>query len=495
MLLLDLDRAAPAPLFQQLVAGIARLVDEGSLKPGERLPPSRTLAEDLGVHRSTVVRAYRELRALGYLDSRSGSYSTVRRRAGFLAVEPAGAAPFDYLARATPAARAALRDLPADVGPPPDPRDPVDLSRLTADPALAPVEDLRRHLQRTLLRGRGAALEYGSGLGDPGLRDFLASRMRAHGISVSPEEVLVTQGAQQGLDLVLRMLVQQGDAVVVEGPSYAKALALLRVHGARVLQVPMRPDGLDLGALEAVLRAERPRLVYTMPTFHNPTGITTSQAHRERLLALCESFAVPLLEDGFEEELKYLGEAPLPLKSMDARGVAIYLGTFSKVAFPGLRLGWLAAPPSALPPLVALHRACHLSGVGLIQAAVARFCQSGGFEAYLRRIHRVYRRRMRALMAGLEAHLPAGVRWTRPRGGFTCWLTLDGVSLAETDLVARLLEAGVRVTPGAPFFLEPPATPHLRLSTAVEDEARIALGCRRLGEVLAAARRAPGGPG
>jgi len=487
MLLANLDREGSQPLFQQLIRRISGLIDEGGLRPGDRLPATRRLAQDLGVHRSTVVRAYRELRALGYLDSRSGAYSTVRQRARPPATQckQEGAAALDFGALATVAARSAQRDLSRDLVRPADAPQVIDLSRLTADPALAPADELRHCLQRVLIRSKGQLLEYGSGLGHPALRDFLATRMRAHGIAAGAEQVLVTQGAQQGLDLVLRLLAKPGDAVAVEAPSYAKAHALLRVHGARAREIPMRADGMDLDALEALLASERPKLVYTMPTFHNPTGITTSQQHRERLLACCEDHGVPLVEDGFEEELKYFGQAVLPIKSMDSRGIVLYLGTFSKVVFPGLRLGWLAAPPSAVIPLASLHRATCLSGISLIQAAVARFCQGGAFEAYLRRIHRVYRRRMRALQQGLADHLPPGVRRTQPQGGFTAWLQLPDCALGEEALMARLLRAGVRLTPGSDFYDQPPAGMQLRISTAVESEARIAEGCARLGRVLA----------
>jgi DNA-binding transcriptional MocR family regulator len=488
MLLVTLDRDAPEPLFRQLIARVVTLVDSGALHPGDRLPPTRSLAEDLGVHRSTVVRAYRELRALGYLDSRAGGYSTVRRRARLPATRAGLGAPttdaLDFEALLTPRARGALRDLPRDVGSHGDPPALIDLSRLVADPRLAPVDELRHHLQRCLGKDRDGVLDYGSGLGHPPLRSYLATRMRAHGIAVGPEQVLVTQGAQQGLDLVQRLLVQPGDRVVLEAPSYAKAHALLRLHGAVPVEVPMGPEGMDLDVLEGALEGARPKLVYTVPTFHNPTGITSSQAHRERLLALCEARGVPIVEDGFEEELKYLGAAALPIKSMDRLGQVLYLGTFSKVIFPGLRLGWLAVPPSAAAPLASLHRASCLSGVTLVQAAMARFCVSGGFEAHLRRVHRVYRHRMSALVRGLEAHLPSGVAWHRPRGGFATLLRVEGCSLDEPELCARLLAAGVRVEPGASFFAAPPAVPHLRVSTAVEDGARIAEGCRILGEVL-----------
>ena len=477
----------PEPLYRQLIRGVSELVDEGSLRPGERLPPTRSLARDLGVHRSTVVRAWEELRALGYLDSRSGSYSTVRRRARPPATrggnEPA-AGQLDFEALSTDGARAArdaiARQTPLPVG------DAIDLSRLTADPRLAPTDALRRSLDRVLAREGGAGLDYHPGPGHPELRGFLAARMRAHGIAVGPGQILLTQGAQQGLDLALRLLTEPGSPVVVEAPGYGKAHALFRLHRVDLRPLPMRSDGLDLDALEALLEHERPGLVYTVPTFHNPTGITTDQAHRERLLALCEAHGVPLVEDGFEEELKYLGRAVLPIKSMDRRGVVLYLGTFSKVAFPGLRLGWLAAPEAAMPLLTALHRASSLSGVGLIQAAVARFCRSGGLEAYLRRIHRIYRRRMKALTDGLARHLPPGVGWTRPAGGYTTWLTVAGCPVPERELVERLLTAGVRVTPGSSFYVEPPDGLHLRVSSAVEPEPRIEAGCAILGRVLTA---------
>lgn len=485
MLLLNLDPLADEPLYRQLIAGVGDLVDDGTLSPGDRLPASRRLAQDLGVHRSTVVRAYAELRALGYLDSRSGAYSTVRRRARPPATrdrgEPGSSLDFEGLAtgRARAARDAVQRQssLPA--------AEAIDLSRLTADPELAPIDELRRCFDQVIKRGRGGELDYRPGLGHPDLRDFLANRMRAHGIAARADQVLVTQGAQQGLDLVLRLLVEPGAPVVVETPGYGKAQALFELHGADLRRIPMRADGMDLDALEALLRRERPRLVYTVPTFHNPTGVTTTQPHRERLLGLCERHGVPLVEDGFEEELKYLGQAVLPIKSMDSHGLVLYLGTFSKVAFPGLRLGWLAAPKAAIPLLTALHRATCLSGVGLVQAAVARFCRSGEFEAYLRRIHRVYRRRMAALMQGLAENLPDGVTWTRPHGGYTCWITVPDCPVDDGELARRLLAAGVRVTPGHPFFSGPPDRVHLRVSSAVEGSDRILEGCRRLGAALA----------
>lgn len=488
MLLLALDPRSPAPAYVQIRDRIVALVEEGTLRPGDRLPPTRVLAATIGVHRSTAVRAYDEVRALGYLESRSGSYSTVRRRARppATAVSRVEARPalLDWLRVATPGPRrvnAALRARGPDRG-----SEVIDLERLAADPSLAPSDELRGCFRNALSRGRGAVLDYADPAGRRPLREALAVRLRAHGVAVSAEEILITAGAQHGLDLVLRFLARAGDRVAVEAPSYGLFHVLLKLHGIAPVEVPMREDGMDLDALGAALARRRPRLVYTMPSFHNPTGVTTDQAHRERLLALCERARVPLVEDGFEEEMKYFGQAVLPVKSMDARGLVIYVGTFSKVVFPGLRLGWIAAPREAVAVLTSIQRASCLSVNSLTQAAAERFCRSGEFEAYLRRVHRVYRRRMQVMLECLGEHLPPTVEFTRPAGGYTLWLTLPGAAADEPGWCDRLARAGVKVAPGRDFFGAAPARPHVRLSIACVDEDRIREACRRLGRVLSA---------
>jgi len=440
-----------------------------------------------------VVRAYEELAALGYLTSRCGAYSTVRRRARPPATRigahdgPRPAPLLDWTALATPGGRAALSDLPRPAVADGASADIIDLSRLTADPALAPHDELRRCLKSVLVRSGGAALDYGDAAGWPPLRETIAARMRVHGIAVAADEVLVTAGAQQAMDLALRLLAGPGDRVAVEAPTYGMAHALLRLHRVTLLEIPLRDDGMDLDALAAALRRRRPKLVYTMPNFHNPTGITTGQAHRERLLALCEAHRVPILEDGFEEEMKYFGPAVLPIKSMDVGGIVLYVGTFSKVVFPGLRIGWIAAPREAIVRLAAIQRASCLAGNTLAQAAAARFCAGGQFELYLRRVHRVYRRRMEAMLRGLAEELPPGVTWTRPAGGYTLWLRLPGRVADEERLCARIAREGVKVAAGRGFFARRPEAAHARLSIACVDEARIREGCRRLGRALSAA--------
>ncbi len=489
MLLMTLDRTSPLPAYRQIQERVAHLVDDGTLAPGSRLPASRNLADTLGVNRSTVVRAYQELWAAGYLESRPGSYSTVRARVKATAEsERRGACLVDWERASTRPARAAHAELRALMAERTRPADrAVNFATLTADRMLSPVDDFRRAVRQALLEDGRALLDYGDPAGYLPLRETIAKRLRVHGVSVSADEVLITSGSQHGIDLVLRLLAGSGDEVVVEAPTYALAIPLLRLHGVKAREVAMRADGMDLDELARVLERGHPALVYTMPNFQNPTGVTTSHAHRERLLALAEAHRVPILEDGFEEELKYFGKCVLPLKSMDARGVVIYAGTFSKVVFPGVRIGWLAADAACIERLLAISRFTVLSPNVVTQAAVQRFCAAGAYEDHLRRIHRAYRKRMAALLAALKRHLPAsGVRWTQPAGGYTLMLWID-TALSETELDDRLRRAGVLLTPGGAFFAgkRPGVTFRLSIANLVEDE--IEEGCRRLGRALAAA--------
>ncbi len=486
MVILTVDKGSSAPAYQQIRDRVVQLVDSGALAPGDRLPPSRVLARTAGVHRTTVMRAYGELWALGYLESRPGSYSTVRRPGRLITAKQPGA---DSLIDWEAVSRASVRRVTADAALLSSehvaPAGIVNFARLSADPRLAPVDEIRRCFRSVLLESGRLLVDYGDPAGYRPLRETLARRMRVHGVTVTAQEVLVTNGAQQGLDLALRLLTRPGDRILTESPSYASALSLFRLHELRVQGISMRPDGMDLDSLQSALKRARPALVYTIPNFQNPTGLTTTQAHRERLLAICESRGVPIVEDGFEEEMKYFGKAVLPIKSMDAHGVVIYIGTLSKVVFPGLRIGWIAAPRTCVEQLAAIQRASCLSGNQLSQAAVERFYSTGAYEGYLRRTHAIYRRRMQTMLKSLKQFAPRRVEWTEPDGGYTLWLRLNNGSDAEATVCEHLLQAGVKVAPGSSFFPQsPPGQQQFRLSVACVAEEEIVEGCRRLGRAL-----------
>jgi DNA-binding transcriptional MocR family regulator len=487
MLLVTVKAGGSEPIHKQICEQIRLLIEQGTLRVGYRLPASRALAATLGVNRSTVCRAYEDLWALGYTESRQGSYTTVRRRTAIAPAQEQPSRPVvSWAARSSAPARRIhgdyLRLRARQAG---GTGRRIEFNHLAADHELCPVSEFRACVKDVLADSGKDILDYGAPAGYRPLRETIAHRMQTHGVSVSADEILVTSGAQHAIDLVLRMLAGRGTPVAVESPTYGLVLPLFRFHGLDLKEIPMRDDGLDLGVLESVLKRWRPALLYTIPAFHNPTGITTDQAHRERVLALCEACRVPILEDGFEEEMKYFGRVVLPIKSMDRSKIVIYLGTFSKVVFPGLRIGWVAADRDCVERLVAIHRFGSLSNSNLGQVAMHRFYADGYYEKHVRRVHRVYRRRMQTMIAAIRRHFPRdGVRWTEPLGGYTLWVSCPGLKLAEDALISDLAGRGVVVSRGSFYFPRPPKGLYFRLSCVNLGESEIEEGIRRIGAAL-----------
>lgn len=488
MLLLRIDDQSPTPLHRQILERIEEKILSGTLDPGERLPSTRALAEKLGVHRSTVALAYQQLWSLGFVELRPGARPRVRQRVPL--VRPRDRAEpglIDWRRVASAAANAALDDHRAAATPAAVRTRPrvANFARHEVDPRLFPVARFRACLKRALARDAESLLSYGAPEGYRPLRQTIARRLARHAVSVTADEVLLTNGSQQAIDLVFRMVAEPGKAVAFESPTYNAMLPLLRFHGLKPVEIPIGPEGMDLGALERALRREAPALVYTMPSFHNPTGLSTTQAHRERLLALCEARRVPILEDGFEEEMQYTGRVVLPLKSMDRRRVVIYAGTFSKVLFPGVRIGWVAADRECVERLTALRRFEEIAPSAIVQAAIDELCRDGSYDRHLARMHRVFRRRMGAALDALRAGIrPEWAEWTEPVGGYLIWLRLRPLPARSRDLARVLAEHGVEAALGQFFFHSRELRAHLRLSIATLSESEIARGVARLASAL-----------
>jgi DNA-binding transcriptional MocR family regulator len=492
MLLLKIDRSDPKPLFVQVIEGIRALADAGTLAPGSALPSSRSLAKKLGVDRTTVCRAYEELQAQGYVDSRPGSYTRVRSRRKEVAWDPRRRSALDWRAACSAESAAILesRDffIPERIASAAAKPAPVDFESLTPDPRLFPLAELGRSIRAVLDRPGAESLDYASHQGYVPLREYISRRMRLHGVSVSAEEILVTNGAQQGLDLVSRVLRPDGGTIAIESPTYSTVVPLFRFNGLKLRPVPMTPWGMNLEILEKTLARGRVGFVYTIPNFHNPTGVTTSHGHREKLLQLCLKRRVPLVEDGFEEDMKYFGKVALPIKSMDENGVVIYVGTFSKTLFPGMRLGWLAADRECIRRLTAVKRFADLGSSHFVQSVMDHFCRNGSYDLHLRRLHRTYRKRLAAALGSMDAHFPKTVTWTSPVGGYTLWVRMPG-AMTKRGLAEHMARFGVRVAFGGLFFPEADRaaeSEYFRLSMAKLDEDEIRDGIGRLGKALKA---------
>ena len=484
---LRIDRSQPKPLFKQIIDEIKNLIDQGTLEISHPLPSSRSLAKRLGVNRSTVTRAYEELQAIGYLSSRQGSYHRVQRRSREVEYNPDRQSFISWEKASSPNARK-IHEIFLRYSPEKQPsaspgQDLINISELDLDPRLFPMEEFRRCVNQVLFSSGSNSLQYGDHRGYISLRQEIAKRLRLHGISVSEKEILITNGAQQAIDLVIRMLAKEGKKVAIETPTYAAILPLLKFNGVDLLEIPMKNSGMDLNTLEEALSRERVSFVYTIPNFQNPTGITTPHQHRERFLNICLRYRVPIVEDGFEEDMKYFGKVALPIKSIDEKNLVIYIGTFSKALFPGLRIGWVTADKECISRLTAIKRFSDLGSGKFVQAVLYEFLKRGYYDRQLKRMHQAFRKRLQVALKTMDDVFPHTVSWTRPTGGYTIWVKLPR-TWDEAELHSHLGRYGVVVSPGSYYFPFKKSCEYFRLSIAKRNEEEITEAITRLGKAL-----------
>ena len=294
---------------------------------------------------------------------------------------------------------------------------------------------------------------------------------------------MVLSGSQQGLDLAARIFVDPGDTVVVEEPSYFGALQAFRGAQARVIGVPTDEDGMRTDILETILARHRPKLIYTLPTFQNPSGVVMSLARRKHLLELAARHGVPVLEDDPYCQMRYEGEAIPSLKALDTTGLVLYLSTMSKVVCPGLRIGWLVAPRPVARQFTLVKQALDLHSSTPGQWLLDRFIREGHWERHVETVCDAYRRRRDVMLAALARRTPPGVSWRKPEGGFYIWCELpDGLSRARLQTAAA--EEGVSFLPGWFCFADDPGASHVRLNFAYPSEAQIEEGIPRLWKAI-----------
>ncbi|PPK65664.1 PLP-dependent aminotransferase family protein [Actinokineospora auranticolor] len=333
------------------------------------------------------------------------------------------------------------------------------------------------------------ALQYASGQGDPALREQICAVMAAEDVRADPRDVVVTTGAQQALDLVTGVLADPGDVVLVESPAYVGALATFAAHGVRVRHVP--DDGAGLSGPAVAEAAERARraghrvaFLYTVPNFANPSGVTLSADRRAQVLTASARAGVQVVEDNPYGLLRLEGE---PLRALRAMAPdVVYLGSFSKILAPGLRVGWALAPAAVTAKLVLAAEAAVLCHSSLAQAAVARYLSTEPWGDHVKGLRELYWERRAAMLSALTAHMPPGTRWRVPEGGFFLWLGLPAGVRAKA-LLPRAVEAGVAYVPGTGFFADGSGDDHLRVSYSFPEPAVIEIGVRRLAEVVKSA--------
>ena len=348
-----------------------------------------------------------------------------------------------------------------------------------------PFDRFKKCLNHVLTEERESILDYGDALGYKPLRKFITEQMMQHSVHISEDEIILTNGCQNGIEMVLRLLIKPGDKIITESPIYSSAIPIFKNYTDKLIGIPLGENGMDLKIFEIKVKKEKPALFYTIPNFHNPTGFTSSQAYREELLKICERYKLPVIEDGFSEEMKYYGKNILPIKSMDKYSLVFYLGTFSKILFPGLRIGWIAADKECIDHFAAMKRSSEISSITLTQAALYRFCKFGYFELHIKKLHKVYKKRMHTAINAAKEFIPSEkFTFTKPFGGYTLFIESKDSKFNEEEMVGNIVKAGVAVSPGKIFYPAKYNKASFRISIAKSDENEIMEGFKRIGKAL-----------
>lgn len=458
---IHLQRDSHQPLYAQIVDALSQAIESGALPPGARLPSIRALARHLQVNTVTVVTAYKELELGGYVWSRVGSGTFVRTG------PPAETTRQIYI-----------------------PHHGINFASATPTPEIFPVADFKRLLNKVLDRDGGHAFGYQESQGWPPLRESMAQYLAKNGIQSPVENIHIISGAQQGIDLAAKTLVNQNDTIFVEEPTYHGAIASFQSRGARIVSIPLESSGPNLKVLRQQLRRHRPRLFYAMPNFQNPTGYSYSQQKKQALLDLAREYQFTIVEDDYLSELSFQGPTtPRTLKAMDKEDLVIYIKSFSKILMPGLRLGLLVAPARLNHSLGAAKQFSDISSSGLLQRTLDLYLREEAWQVHLQKLRQIYSARYQRAEAEIKEHLPQ-LRFTPPGGGLHLWLQLPQ-GMDGDELYRHCLREEVLITPGSFFSPSDSYRQYFRLSYAAVTPEEISRGIETMGKILTQADSPP----
>lgn len=479
-----LDREGSTSITQQLVDLFVAAIESGELEPAEKLPTTRALAGDAGVNHLTAARAYRKLAELGYVTASVG-------RGTFVRSLPPGTTDDegdDWQVYALPDrppthGEQVVADSFRLAGEP----DVISLNIGWPSPKLFPTDELAAISAEVFAEESESAIGYGTAEGVPALREQIAIRGRDTGFATDADEIVVTSGARQAIDITCRALIEPGDVAVIESPTFIGLLSSLRAAGAHVIGVPSDENGFDVDALERVLTRHEVQLVALQTASQNPTGHDLAPDRRERLAKLAVERNFFVIEDGVYAAIRFDSERPEPLRSA-APGHVVYIDSVSKVVGGGLRVGWLAARGPVRERLAAMKMESDFHTATLNQHIAARFMADGGFERHLERALPFYKERRDAALEALEKHLPGEYEVHPPPGGHHLWVKLRR-PLDERALYSEAVRQGVTFTPGAATRVDRVPSTDLRISFGMVDPDELDEGIRRIARAMREVRR------
>lgn len=462
-----LEKSGDKPLYIQLFEQLKKLITDGILSEDCKLPAIRSFAEHLGVNNVTVINAYKLLEDSKLVYKKVGSGTFVMPLRADINLESDAVTVSDEI------------EFEMDRG---EVEDSINLSTASPDPKLFPIRDFRRVLNEVLERDGGEAFMYHESMGYKPLRESLAEYSSLYGIKATSEDIHIISGAQQGIDIISRVLLSNGDYVFVESPTYNGAVAVFKSRGARIVEIPILTDGPDMKELEKMLKLIKPKFIYIMPNFQNPTGCTYSERKRKYLLLLCRRYDVMVVEDDYMSDLSYIGNGAKPLKGLDKEERTVYIKSFSKIFMPGLRVGYLIIPSPIREKVMSIKHITDISTSGLMQRVLDLYLRSGIWSKHLEYMKKEYSIRYFEAVRAVKKYL-RGASFTQPYGGLNLWIRLPEPVTSE-ELFQRCRERKVLITPGTVFIKSREGEKHIRISFAGAGPEQITEGICIIGQVM-----------
>lgn len=470
----SLNRDSEEPIYRQLIRQVQMQIDSGILSAGMRLPASRDLAKQLGISRISVVNAYAELRSEGYLSAHAGRGTFVSRDKAPL---PASGNSQRKIQQQTSTGQS-IRDMMRLARKP----GVINFSHGSPPKEFFPVRHMQDAINTVIDRDGAGALSYEVPEGYLPLRVAVRDYVRALGIQCRFEDVLITGGAQQAIDLVLQALMSEGETLVTADPTYLGIMDIAHARRVHIHGIPMDEDGIRIDALENYLHDNTPRLIYVMPSFQNPTGHVMPLHRRRQLIRLAERYQIPVLEDEVYREFRFDGDHLPPLKALDENGIVIHTNAFTKMLLPGMRIGYLIADGQHYERLVRVKQAADISTSGLNQRTIHLLLERGILAKQLERNRLELRRRRDVALQAAKTYFPEGTTWFVPKGGLYLWVELPPDGPTAPELFITGIQMDVAFAIGSMFFTGEGGSHAMRLNYGIHNPDDIREGFRRIGE-------------
>lgn len=481
---ISIDKQISIPIYLQIKNQIKEMIHLEILPKGFILPAERKLANTLGVSRSTIVKAYEELKSLGLIESHIGKETRVSIPVeNITQSEKSRIIPLSwyqsFAASIAPINEHTIKDIINML----EYNDIISFAAGIADPELYPIDIINKIQEKAWKSSGRYMLTHSSVEGYYPLRESISELLKLKHISVSPKEIMILSGSQQGIDFVARTFLTPGDVVFVEEPTFMGAIQLFNLTGAKIIGVPMDEEGIKTDILEILLNKYKPKFIYTLPTFQNPSGKVMSLKRRYELLELAYKYQIPIVEDDPYGEIRYEGIPILPLKALDKHDYVIYLSTFSKVLFSGMRVGWVAASPQVIKKFSMIKQITDLHANAPSQYILDSFLREGYYTNHINLICKEYNLKRNTMINALK-NSKLDIDFDVPEGGYYIWCSIPK-EISQTKLWVNLLKEGIIYTPGNLFYpTENSEKNYIRLNFTFENTDKIHIGINKLLDIL-----------